>query len=117
MERVTSEKQIEDLSNAMTRYSALIEKMNTIIDFAEQRRITFVEQRAQLSVLKDMLMPRPVTKEVATIIGTGAAIGYFIDIVTKAAEERIDKENARIEQELREQREWFDQTHSASSGH
>lgn len=117
METTTTEKQIEALSNAVTRSNDLIEKMDAVIDFIQQRRIAFIEQRAQLNVLRDMLMPRPATKEVALIIGTGAAIGYFVEKVIEVAEAKIDKDNAKVEQELKEQKEWFDNVHGASSGH
>jgi prefoldin subunit 5 len=117
MEKTTTEKQIENLSNAVSRYDDLISKFDTMIDLVQRRRIEFIEQRAQLNVLRNMLMPRPVTKEIATIIGTGAAVGYFIDSMTDAYGKRLDKENAKIEQELKEQKEWFDNVHSASSGH
>lgn len=116
MEKTPTEKQIGDLSNAVTRYDDLIKKMDTIVDLVQRRRIGFIEQRAQLNVLRDMLMPRPVTKGAGAIIGTGAAISYFVDKVTEEAERRIDENNAKVEQELKEQREWFDNVHRKNSG-
>ena len=117
METTTTEKQIEALSNAVTRSNDLIGKMDAVIDFIQRRKMAFIDQRAQLTVLKDMLMPRPATKEVAVIIGTGAAVGYFVEKVIEVAEAKIDKDTAKVEQELKEQKEWFDNVHSASSGH
>ena len=102
-------KQIEDLTNAVTRCSDLIEMMDSVIDFAQQRRNICIEQRTQLNILKDMLMQRPATGGPTKLVQEGAAVIFIVDRALQAINENIDRETAATERQLKEQREWKEQ--------
>lgn len=111
--------QIEDLTKAVARCSDLIEMMDTVIDLAQQRRNVCIEQRAQLNIIKDMLMQRPATGGSTKQLEAGAAGIFIVDRALQAIEDHIDRETAATERQLKEQREWKEQNpgRQYSKGH
>ena len=131
MEKTTIEEQIGNISNFVITFDNVIKDMDNIIDIYQRQRITFIEKRAQFNVLKDILISstsntskgvHPLREGVeagATVIGAGivsshpvaAAIIAGAVVINRKLDEAIkevDKQNARIEQTLKEQREWKD---------
>lgn len=104
------EKQIEDLRNFVITFDNVIKDMDNIIDIYQRQKITFIEKCAQLNALKDTLMSHSATNTKSVV--AGLAVSGAIELVKyandalNAAHDHVDKETARIEQKLKEQREW-----------
>jgi len=124
------EAQAEDLARCVEAFDKLIEDTGRVIDLHQQQRAAFIEKRAEFNALRSLLassvgMPSksgsPVLEglEAAAIaVGTGILSGHPIAatilsgeiLINNALDERlkeVDEQNARIEQTLEEQREWF----------
>lgn len=112
MEKTMIEEQIEDLRNFVITFDNIIKDMDNIIDFNQRQRITFIEQRTQLNAQKDILMSHPaaISKSVSGIAqGIKDAFGIPDGPIISAinyVQTYVDRETARIEQTLKEQREW-----------
>ncbi len=108
--KISIEEQIEDLSNFVITFDNVIKDMDNIIDIYQRQRITFIEKCAKLNALKDTLMSHSAAnnKSVAGALTITAAIeaAHFINNAINTAHDHVDKETARIEQKLKEQREW-----------
>jgi hypothetical protein len=112
MEKTMIEKQIEDFKNLVIAFDNLIKDMDNIIAFNQRQRTTFIEQRTQLNAQKDVLMSdrAAISKSVSGIAqgikdAFGIPDGPIISL-TNYAQNYVDRETARIEQTLKEQREW-----------
>lgn len=104
----TTDKQIEDLRNLVTKCDSVIKGMDDIIDFEQKQREDLIEQRAQLNANIDKLMkPAGTSKSIAAAaIGTTITIGMGVIALIDDARERVDEETDRIEEKLKKQKEW-----------
>lgn len=124
--KLSAEEQIEYLDNSIKAYDDIVKDTDSIIDIYQKQRTTIVEQRAKLTVYKEALMysNRKQLKERgwgeaatagAAAVGfaaTGNAVGAAyagstaVNQGLDAAIKHVENNNARIEQKLKEQRDW-----------
>lgn len=114
----TTDKQIEDLRNLVTKYDSVIKGMDDIIDFEQNQREELIEQRAQLNANIDNLMkPAGTSKPIAAatvvpppsilpVVGPIITVGMGLIAVIDHANKRADEEIVRIEENLKKQKEW-----------
>lgn len=121
MTSTTSAEQIaKQLSDSTASEDELLKRLDSIADLVAQQHKATLEERTRLTLLRDLLPAHAdgaATKGYGNTIGTGAAV---VDLAVKALEEakrRQEEANRKIEEKLREQREWFERHHAASSGH
>jgi hypothetical protein len=111
MQTTVSEKTIEDLTRLILALDTIIENMGEILDFNQRQRKLFFEQRAQLIAEKEASISNPNTST-KSFSGTGEqamdAFGIHNPVVSAInyAQRYVDRETARVEQTLKEQREW-----------
>jgi len=124
--KLSAEEQIEYLNNSIKTYDCILKDMDSIIDTYQKQKTSIVEQRAKLNVYKEALIysNRKQLKERgwgeaatsgAAAIGfaaTGNAVGAAyagsaaVNSGLDAAIKHVENNNARIEQKLKEQRDW-----------
>jgi len=127
-----TEAQDGGLGSFITTYDSVIRDIDSIIWLYQTQRLALAETRAQLSILKELMSPAGdtsggvATKSAveegveAAAVTIGAAVLSSHPVTTAVmtglvvvnhaldeALEQADEQNARIEQRLREQREWF----------
>ncbi|MBA4391826.1 MAG: hypothetical protein C0399_12950 [Syntrophus sp. (in: bacteria)] len=124
--KLSAEEQIEYLGDSIKTYDDIIKETDSIIDIYQKQRTSIVEQRAKLSVLKDMLVSssRIQVKErgtgteivgytaagalgaVSPVGGVVLAVGTGINAALDHSIKKVEQHNQKIEEKLKEQRDW-----------
>ncbi len=105
MDTATPRASDEELDAAINTLNAMIDNTTEFIALETQKLTAFAEERARIDLLKRMRKSEKV-KSIGGVLAAGAAAIYIIDAAFDAAEKIIDDHNAKIEQRLKELKEW-----------
>ncbi len=109
----TIEEQVTILDGLVAKCDKAIKGADEVIVFENEQRSALIEDRARLDALRELAkssVPAPAadTKLVAEV-GFVIAVDRVVEKVRDAYDQKLDRDNARIEDRLREQREWKEQ--------
>ncbi|MDD3846441.1 MAG: hypothetical protein PHC90_08770 [Syntrophorhabdaceae bacterium] len=123
---LSPEEQIEYLSDSIKTYDGIIKDIDEVIGIYQNQRTSIIEERARLGVYKEMLVSssqkplklRGAGKEIVGYTTAGAlgavspaggvalAVGTGINAALDHSIKVVEQRNQKIEQKLKEQREW-----------
>jgi hypothetical protein len=124
--KLSAEEQIEYLSDSIKTYDGIIKDIDDVIGIYQKQRTSIIEERAKLGIYKEILVSssqkqlklRGAGTEIAGYTAAGAlgavspaggvalAVGTGINAALDHSIKVVEQRNQKIEEKLKEQREW-----------